>query len=81
MDTEPSLLRWEEQFAFGGFRDLVGEGGMSPGRVPFREQTAWLDERGYHRQADRACRDFFLRCWSALDGERQKYMSEKLDKD
>jgi hypothetical protein len=81
MDSEPILLRMEEQIAYNGFQDLVGEGGMSPGRVTHREKQSWLDERGYDRQSDRGCRRFFFRCFAALDGERQEYLGEKLEKD
>ena len=81
MDTEPTLSRMEEHIAYAGFGHLVGEGGMSPGRIPYREKTGWLDERGYDRTADRGCRDFFLRCFSALDNERQSYMSDKMESD
>lgn len=79
MDDEPGLPRLEERIAYNIFRQLVGQGGMSPGRVPRREMHAELDARGYDREADRASRYFLLHCWSAIDGERMDYLGTKLE--
>lgn len=78
MDGEPGIYFPETRCAFNAFQDLVGEGGMSPGRVTYRERCFWLDAEGYDRQSDRGCRQFFHMMWIAIDDERQKYIGEKI---
>ncbi len=81
VDDEPGLYYPEVRFAYNAFQDLVGEGGMSPGRLTYRERVAWLDDHGYDRVEDYAARKFLHDCWSALDAERQRYLSDKIERD
>jgi hypothetical protein len=79
LTTQPELI-YGLEFIYHGFYRLGRETGMGIGPISYQEKIAYLDENGIQGRSNR---EFWIRCWEAMDPvfiDKQHEKSEKAAK-